>query len=433
MNKTSIQTAPNAAPAVGAPGRVQQEVRRAGPVMKALTALASLRLTVALFVLSLVLVFFGTMAQMDQGLLDVLNRYFRTGLAWIPFQAIVNFGQVFFGVPKTAHLSGSFPFPGGWLLGSLLLGNLVAAHAIRFKISWKRSGILLIHSGLIILMLSELVTGLYAVEGKMAILQGDASNYVEDWHATELAVVDSSNPKADEVTVIPAWMLKKGGVIRDEALPFDVEVNRYMVNSQSVRPGADQENPATAGAGLQEVAVESPPVSGVDGEKADIPAAYVTFKKKGTGESLGTYLVSVLLGPQTASVDGKGYEVALRHKRMYKPYAIRLLEFRHDRYLGTDTPRNYSSLVQLTDPSRGEDREVKIYMNNPLRYGGETFYQSSFIPGDRPGEPDKGTVLQVVRNPGWLMPYVSCTMISLGMMVHFGLHLIGFLRRRAAS
>jgi hypothetical protein len=433
MNKTSIQTAPNAAPAVGAPGRVQQEVRRGGPVMKALTALASLRLTVVLFVLSLVLVFFGTMAQMDQGLLDVLNRYFRTGLAWIPFQAIVNFGQVFFGVPKTAHLSGSFPFPGGWLLGGLLLVNLVAAHAVRFKVSWKRSGILLIHSGLIILMLSELVTGLYAVEGRMTILAGEASNYVADWHATELAVVDSSDPKADEVTVIPGWMLRKGGVIRNEALPFDVEVMRYMANAQPVPAGPDQENPATKGLSLGEVLAERPVVSGVDGEKIDLPGAYVTLKEKETGAPLGTYLLWVVADPQPAEVGGKTYEVALRHKRNYKPYAIRLLEFRHDRYLGTDTPRNYSSLVQLTDPSRGEDREVKIYMNNPLRYGGETFYQSSFVQGDRPGEPDKGTILQVVRNPGWLMPYVSCTMISLGMMVHFGLHLIGFLRRRAAS
>ena len=33
-------------------------------------------------------------------------------------------------------------------------------------------------------------------------------------------------------------------------------------------------------------------------------------------------------------------------------------------------------------------------MNNPLRYNGETFYQSSYLPGDG------GTILQVVRNPG---------------------------------
>ena len=48
-------------------------------------------------------------------------------------------------------------------------------------------------------------------------------------------------------------------------------------------------------------------------------------------------------------------------------------------------------------------------MNHPLLYAGETFYQQSFLPGDT------GTILQVVRNPGWLLPYISCVMVALGM------------------
>jgi hypothetical protein len=67
-----------------------------------------------------------------------------------------------------------------------------------------------------------------------------------------------------------------------------------------------------------------------------------------------------------------------------------------------------------------------IYMNHPLRYAGETFYQSSFLAGDQ------GTILQVVRNPGWLLPYLACAIVALGLLIHFGLHLIGFLRQRAA-
>jgi len=39
----------------------------------------------------------------------------------------------------------------------------------------------------------------------------------------------------------------------------------------------------------------------------------------------------------------------------------------------------------------------------------------------------------VVRNPGWLMPYVSCILVAGGMLIHFGLHLIGFLRRRSVA
>ena len=46
---------------------------------------------------------------------------------------------------------------------------------------------------------------------------------------------------------------------------------------------------------------------------------------------------------------------------------------------------------------------------------------------------DKGTILQVVRNPGWLLPYVSCIFVAVGMLVHFGIHLIGFLSRRSLA
>src|SRR5262249_47730309 len=131
--------------------------------------------------------------------------------------------------------------------------------------------------------------------------------------------------------------------------------------------------------------------------------------------------------PQQVALEGKKYDVLLRFARTYKPYTIHLKEFRHDLYIGTDTPKNFSSQIRLIDPARSEDREVLISMNDPLRYMGETFFQSGWLPGDR------GTILQVVRNPGWTMPYISCAMVSVGMLVHFGLHLIAFLRRRVAA
>ena len=80
----------------------------------------------------------------------------------------------------------------------------------------------------------------------------------------------------------------------------------------------------------------------------------------------------------------------------------------------------------MKNPNTGENREVNIYMNNPLRYGGETFYQSSFATDE------SGTVLQVVRNPSWLVPYISCLMVSAGLVVQFMYHLVGFARKRRA-
>jgi hypothetical protein len=65
-------------------------------------------------------------------------------------------------------------------------------------------------------------------------------------------------------------------------------------------------------------------------------------------------------------------------------------------------------------------------MNNPLRYGGLTFYQAGF-------ENDRTSILQVVSNPSWLVPYVSCVLMGLGLVIHFGILLSGFIHRRTAA
>jgi hypothetical protein len=412
------------------------------PWRRGLAFLASLRLTVVLFVLGIILVFCGTLAQIDNGIWTVLNQYFRSAVVWVPFQLFVQFAQVFFGVSPSATLSGSFPFPGGWLIGAFLLVNLLAAHLVRFRLAWKRSGILLIHSGVVVLMLGELLTGLFAVEAKMTVAEGESVNFVDVSNSVELALTTSPDGKTDQVVVIPGSVLQKGGVISHDLLPVDVEVVEFMKNTNLVAA-----RDAEAGAAETRLTEEGVPYklvskseeSGVDtNQREDAPSVRVNFRKKGTSESLGTHLLSLWyypnytqrllrFPPQEVQADGKTYTAELRLKREYTPYSVQLKEFRHDRYLGTDTPKNFSSLVQLVDPERQEDREVKIYMNHPLRHAGETFYQSGFF------RDDHGTILQVVRNPAWLLPYLSCTLVSLGMIVHFGLHLLGFLQRKGIA
>jgi hypothetical protein len=116
----------------------------------------------------------------------------------------------------------------------------------------------------------------------------------------------------------------------------------------------------------------------------------------------------------------------MRARREYLPYALTLKDFRHDVYPGTDLPKNFSSLVHLSGRD-GEERDVLIYMNQPLRHDGKAFYQASF------GEGDRLSVLQVVENPGWLLPYVSCVLVTLGLLVHFAIALRRGLRRQAQA
>src|SRR5260370_38578852 len=123
MSKRAVRASgnPPTVNAASAPTKPQRPGR--GPFKKALAALASLRLTVVLFSFALVLIFCGTLAQVELGIWTAVNEYFRSAYVWIPFQLFVRFGQVFFGIPSNAHLPGSFLFPHGWRMGCLVLAH----------------------------------------------------------------------------------------------------------------------------------------------------------------------------------------------------------------------------------------------------------------------------------------------------------------------
>ena len=85
--------------------------------------------------------------------------------------------------------------------------------------------------------------------------------------------------------------------------------------------------------------------------------------------------------PSTA----KNIELALRFRREYKPYSVKLKDVVRIDYSGTDTPRDYSSVIEITDKQSGETQEGRTWMNNPIRYRGETFYQSQYQKAQTPG------------------------------------------------
>jgi ABC-type transport system involved in cytochrome c biogenesis permease subunit len=380
-------------------------------------ALASLRLTVVLMALAMVLIFVGTLAQTQLGVWQAVDAYFRAPIAWVDLWLLV---------PGKGAGGPAVPFPGGLTIAALLLVNLLAAHVARFKATRRRAGVVVLHAGLVVLIVGEFVTGFFADEGLMSIDEGERSSFVEDIRGVELAVIDPNDAQSDRVVTVPGAMLARarGDAIRDPRLPFDVRVDEWMPNAALFH--AHEPTRATAGVGLEARAQRRPTVRGVDGAQADTPAAYVTLVRD--GRTLGTWLVSAGLDDlQAVEVDGVRYGLALRYQRTYLPYAIHLEDFRHDTFTGTSIARNFSSDVRILDPDRQTDRNVRIWMNNPLRYEGRTFYQASYKPDG------SGTVLQVVRNPGWLLPYIACVLVGGGMAWHFGQTLIGFLRKRARA
>jgi hypothetical protein len=379
----------------------------------------SLKLTIVCLAAAMVLIFAGTIAQVHLGIHEAQQRYFQSLFVWWPPE-----GRGF-KIPV---------FPGGHLIGAVLLINLIAAHAKRFHWAWRKLGIHLTHAGLIIMLAGGLFTDLFAVESHMRLSGGDTKNYSEDPRLMELAVIDTTDPELDQVTAIPEAVLRRSRTIEHASLPFQIVVRNFFQNSRLhllSEAGITAQPLANQGPGAQ-VAVEAVPrAAGVDDRdimSAAIEIVPIEFASGTATAPLGTWLVSDALGaPQTFSCGGRSWQIALRQARYYKPYSVTLQKFTHERYPGTEIPKDFSSRVTLIDPERSVNRDVLIYMNHPLRYRGETFYQAGFE------KDDQTTILQVVHNPTFIAPYIACIVVAAGLLVQFGYHLVGFSRRRRAA
>src|SRR6266700_2487454 len=165
---------------------------------------ASLRLTVACLALGLVLVFWGTLAQVDLGLWKAQNEFFRSFFVYWTHKGSA------FRIPV---------FPGGYLLGGVLLVNLLTAHFTRFKLTKKKIGIWMVHIGLILLVMGQFGTDMLSVESGMRLTEGETRNYSEEFRGNELVLADKSDSQTDLIYSIPESMLMRQGQIQDSRLP----------------------------------------------------------------------------------------------------------------------------------------------------------------------------------------------------------------------
>src|SRR5580658_5016597 len=204
-------------------------------VDRVISFFTSLRLTVVCLALALVLVFVGTLAQVRIGLYAAQSEYFRSFLVYW--------------TANGTHWK--IPFlPGGWLIGLVLLVNLLAAHIKRFQLSRKKIGIILIHAGLIFLLGGQFLTEIFQVESQMRLEPGDVKNYSESGRKDELAVIDTTDPDKDRVVAIPESLVAQGGEIRTPELPFVLRVEKYYPNSDLAGPMSEEPEKMSAADGI---------------------------------------------------------------------------------------------------------------------------------------------------------------------------------------
>jgi hypothetical protein len=150
-------------------GTETQRTARAGTdlLLRAVAALASLKLTCVLFLLAMVIVFIGSLAQARRDVWQVMDDYFRCYVAKIDVQDL--FPPSMFGDrgERMAASMGQFrylPFPGGWTIGWSMLFNLLAAHSLTFRV---RARGLKLFAGIVFVALGLLVMALIVYTGNM--------------------------------------------------------------------------------------------------------------------------------------------------------------------------------------------------------------------------------------------------------------------------
>jgi hypothetical protein len=407
----------------------------------------SLRLTVILLAFAILLVFIGTIAQVDEGLYQAQARYFRQ---WIIL------GLDMFGRKIPVIL------PGGYLIGTMLLANLICAHVYRFQLSRKKIGIMLAHTGVILLLVGQLTTDMMARETQMRFVEGETKSYSESPRNYELIFTSDDGANGEQVVAIPDTLLERGGEIKNENLPFTIRVKKFWINSDaSFRAPMMTNAPPLATNGVAVDFDFQPLAEEKTMNRKNVPTALIEII--GANGSLGDWVVSDwtaddamirdleetyavqqlgadmvraitarLVEPQSVFAGGKRYTFALRPERVVHPFSLTLLQTTHTIYPGTDIPKDFRSRVQLKNPQTGENREVEISMNHPLRYAGLTFYQFQMDASEVAQQAGllPLSALQVVRNPAWLTPYIGCALVAAGLVTQFMFHLVGFISRQ---
>lgn len=98
-------------------------------------------------------------------------------------------------------------------------------------------------------------------------------------------------------------------------------------------------------------------------------------------------------------------------RRIVLPFGVKLKTFSIDRYQGTMSPSEFSSVV---DVNGGRDPAVvdrRISMNEPMNHGGFTFYQTSYV--DAQPRPTI-SIFSVNQDPGRWLKYLGCFLIVVG-------------------
>lgn len=271
------------------------------------------------------------------------------------------------------------------LVGAIALLNLVAVLCVRMQWKPRNAGLIVLHLGLISLLTSAGLGYLVSEQGYMDLGSGERRQHADSQEEWEIAFRAKDDSGAT-VWSIPLAQLKVGQNLELGPLFPQCKVAALAPNG-AIGPG-NTIIPVQAG---KEPAIWSPAISLSNG---------------------------IALSPQSVPWSPKpGHELALRRKSFALPFALQLKEFKRNYHPGTSIAASYESKVMVVEGK--SQRDVIISMNQPLRFGEYTVFQSSWSTDSQTGL-DRST-LSVMRNPLRNGPYAATLLIALGLFLHLGI------------
>lgn len=345
----------------------------------------------------------GTLAQKNIGVYAAQKEFFGAFIVWL----------------------GPIPLPAGMSLMALFLTNLTAKFFFKSEWTWRKSGSLLAHFGVLLLILGGILTTLTAREGYVVLDQSQQSNIVTDYHGRNLVIREMSPNGASHgeggttskiILSIPHESLRDDLIIGAEhKLPFNFKIDKYCFNCTiTPRPEAEQTGWGSPGKFMM---LNKSPANPQD----ETNMTGVEFE---VSESLGDKRPQKFLTfdgfpkPPNVVLSGKVYQITIERSTRNLPFDIQLDQFKRNFYPGTEMERAFTSELTIIDKERGVSFPAKIEMNAPLRYRGYTIYQSSFQTSSAGGNHNEATILAVVENKGRIFPYLSSIIIAIGLIIH---------------
>lgn len=366
--------------------------------------LGSFGLACVLLLCLFALTFFGTLFQTRNGLYEAKDVFFNS---WF------------------LTTEGGFPmFPGGVTVMGLLTLNLILGGLWRIKWRARNSGVLIIHFGIIFMLVAGLVKLTNSEEGQLKLREGQTSDEflsISEWQVAiyELGVGNQ----------VPVWVLAndlftdlegtRSRTFHADDLPFKLVLSNFLPNCSVLPKGPNWE---ASGEVLDGFGFFARPL---DKEEERNNAGIQAQVLASDGLVRRSLLWAPQRGPWTVRVDGRQFAIDLKHTTYPMPFQIRLDDFTREDHPGVDMAKSFRSNVTKIDHSGSQ--AILIQMNEPLRSGGLVLFQLSY------GEDNDGeaySVFSVTRNPSDKWPEYSLWIITLGLVITFGRHLAGYIRKQ---